>query len=751
MNRRQIKIMLLIEDNPGDARLIQEMFQEQGPQNVELKHVGCMEDAEKFLAVSSVDIILLDLGLPDAQGLDAVRRARAAAPNTPLVVLSGLDDESVAVQAMQEGAQDYLIKGQIEARELVRALRYAVERKVIEETLFEEKERAQVTLDSIGDAVICTDVSGNITFLNIIAERMTGWPLREVSGRLMTDAFRIVNASTRKAVPNPMGLEPESKRAGNLPSNSVLVRRDGTEMYIEDSVAPIHDHDGQVVGSVLVFRDVSAAREMTDQIAHSAEHDFLTGLPNRLLLNDRIGQAIALAKRNKVKIAVLFMDMDGFKHINDSLGHPAGDRLLQCIANRLRDCVRAPDTVSRQGGDEFIVLLQGVKVPEDAAVAAKRLLKTLAETYFMGRHNLHITASIGVSLYPDDGSDAETLIKNADTAMYQAKENGRQSYQFFKPEMNIRAVDRQSIEEDLQCALERDELTLHYQPKINLATGAITGAEALLRWSHPIRGSVSPAQFIPIAEDSGLIVQIGAWVMREACTQAQAWIAAGLPLESIAVNVSAIEFRNENFLENLFAIICDAGLDPKFLELEVTESVLMKNAELASSILQSLRAKGVRVAIDDFGTGYSSLSYLRKLPLDALKIDQSFVRQIADSPDGATIVTAIISMGRSLHLRVIAEGVETPGEVDFLKTQQCDEAQGYRFSRPIPSEQFGALLKSERTHRKAQAKSRLRYGVPDKDLLRPPSFTLEVENRRHFNLEKLKLIAREGYSGEIGF
>ena len=751
MSRRQIKVMLLIEDNPGDARLIQEMFQEQGSQNIELKHVECMKDAEMLLAASSVDIILLDLGLPDVQGLDAVRRSRKAAPGIPLVVLSGMDDESMAVQAMQVGAQDYLIKGQIEPRELARALRYAVERKLIEETLFAEKERAQVTLDSIGDAVMCTDIQGNITFLNSVAERMTGWLLWEVSGRPVADAFRILNASTRQVVLNPMVLEPEQKRIGNLPSNTLLVRRDGTEMFIEDSIAPIHDHDGQVVGSVLIFRDVSAAREMADQISRLAEHDFLTGLPNRLLLNDRIGQAIALAERNHVKIAVLFMDLDGFKHINDSLGHSAGDKLLQCVASRLRECVRAPDTVSRQGGDEFIVLLQGVKAPEDAAVAAKRLLKSLAETYFMGEHNLHITASIGVSLFPDDGPDAETLIKNADTAMYQAKEGGRQSYRFFKPEMTVRAVDRQSIEEDLRCALERNEFTLHYQPKFNLATGSITGAEALLRWSHPTRGSVSPAQFIPIAEDSGLIVPIGAWVLREACSQARAWLAAGLPIESIAVNVSAIEFRSEDFLVNLFAIVDETDLDPKYLELEVTESVLMKNAELASSILQTLRGRGVRVAIDDFGTGYSSLSYLRKLPVDALKIDQSFVRQIAEGPDGATIVTAIISMGRSLRLKVVAEGVETAEELELLKAQQCDEAQGYRFSRPIPSKRFGALLRAERNHRKGLAKRLAGDCVSDKELPRPSSFTPEAESRRPFNLERLRQIAREGYLGEASF
>jgi diguanylate cyclase (GGDEF)-like protein/PAS domain S-box-containing protein len=744
MIKRQINVMLLIEDNPGDARLIKEMLQEQSSHKIELKHVECMGDAEKHLAANAIDVILLDLGLPDAQGLDAVRRAHAAARGIPLVVLSGLDDESMAIQAMQEGAQDYLIKGQIEPRELVRALRYAVERKSIQEALFEEQERAQVTLDCIGDGVISTDVSGNITFLNMVAEKLTGWSLHEVVGRPMADAFRVLNGNTRKVIPNPMVKASQQNRRGNLPTNSVLVRRDGTDIFIEDSVSPIHDRNGQVIGAVLVFRDVSESRAMADQIAHLAEHDFLTGLPNRLLLNDRIGQAIALAERNRGKIAVLFMDMDGFKNINDSLGHPAGDDLLKCIANRLRDCVRGPDTVSRQGGDEFIVLLQGVKKPEDAAIAAKRLLKSLSETYFMGPHNLHITASIGVSMYPDDGPDAETLIKNADTAMYQAKENGRQSFQFFKPEMNVRAVERQSIEEDLRCALERNEFTLNYQPKINLTTRAITGAEALLRWTHPTRGSVSPAQFIPVAEDSGLIVPIGAWVVREACRQAQAWVAAGLPIGSIAVNVSALEFRNEDFLESMFVTLKETGLDPKSLELEVTESALMKNAELSSTILQILRKIGVRVAVDDFGTGYSSLSYLRKFPLDALKIDQSFVRQIADSPDGNTIVSTIITMARSLHLRVIAEGVETPEELEFLLAQQCDEAQGYKFSRPIPAEQFEMLLRDEQARQSSKSNGSMKERNNGKRTPEPAVVAFTLENMRLPDHETLRLIAREG-------
>jgi diguanylate cyclase (GGDEF)-like protein/PAS domain S-box-containing protein len=685
MSNRSIKSVLLIEDNPGDSRLIREMFNEQGQRNVGLTHVECIRDAEKYLAEHAVDMILLDLGLPDAQGLEAVRRTHAAAPHIPVVVLSGLDDESMALKSMKEGAQDYLIKGQIEPRELLRALRYAVERKAIEEALYAEKERAQVTLDCMGDAVLCTDVSGNITFMNRVAEKLTGWSLHEATGQPMPEFFRIVDPATRETIPNPMTKATKQDRAGNLPTNSVLIQRDGSEIYIEDSVAPIHDHDGLVSGSVLVFRDVSKARAMAEQIAHSAEHDFLTGLPNLLLLSDRVGQAIASAQRSLRKVGVLLLDMDGFKHINDSLGHPTGDKLLQSVANRMSSFVREPDTVARGSGDQFVVLLQDLGGPEDAAIVAKRLLKSVEEPHTIDSHTLHVSASIGLSIYPDDGLDAEALIKNADTAMYQAKDYGRHSYRFFLPEMNVRAVERQSIEEDLRCALERKEFTLHYQPKINLATGAITGAEALIRWNHPGRGMVPPLQFIPIAEDCGLIVPIGAWVLREACTQAKAWADAGLPPMTMAVNVSAIQFRSEGFLDRMFATLSEIGIDPRSLEVEITESVLMKHAEVATTILHALRDKGVRVSVDDFGTGYSSLSYLRKFPLDSIKIDQSFVRQIALKPEDAGIVSAIISMGQSLNLRVIAEGVETAGDLAFLIEHHCDEAQGYLFSRPLPA------------------------------------------------------------------
>jgi len=700
MTERPIKMLLLVEDNPGDARLLREMFGEQTAHNIRLTHVQSMSEAERHLAENPVDLILLDLGLPDAQGLPAIRRARAAAPKVPLVVLTGMDDESLAAQALQDGAQDYLIKGQIESRGLLRAMRYAVERKNMEDALFAEKERAQVTLDCIGDAVACTDALGNVSFLNLVAEKMTGWLCVEAAGRPIGEVLRIVDATTRETIPNSMEMGAAQNRPLHLPVNCVLVRRDGFETPIEDCAAPIHDREGRPSGAVTVFHDVSAARalasvaqEMALQMTHSAEHDFLTGLPNRMLFSDRVNQAITLAPRHLKKVVVLFLDLDGFKHINDSLGHPFGDKLLQSIAKRLVSCVRGADTVSRQGGDEFVVLLSEVEQPENAAITARRMLRAVAELHSIEQHDLHVTTSIGVSVYPDDGLDAETLIKNADTAMYQAKENGRQGYQFFKPAMNVRAVKRQSIEENLRFALERHEFSLHYQPKIDLKTNEITGAEALLRWTHPVRGPVSPAEFIGVAEDCGLILPIGNWVLHEACKQARAWADDGLPMGTMAVNISAMEFRNDAFLEGVFAAIRESGLDPGSLELELTESVLMRHVGSTEAILKTLRARGVQLAVDDFGTGYSSLSYLRRFPIDALKIDQSFVRQISTAPDATTIVTAVISMGRSLNLRVIAEGVEAEPELTFLRDHQCDEAQGYYFSRPVPPEQYAELLK----------------------------------------------------------
>jgi diguanylate cyclase (GGDEF)-like protein/PAS domain S-box-containing protein len=573
-----------------------------------------------------------------------------------------------------------------------------VRRAIAEAALRDSDDKYRGLVQGVQDyAIVMLGPQGEIRSWNPGAEKMSGYAFEEVCGRNVSCLFTMDDIERGR----PEEALRMAAANGMLEEQSARVRKDGTIHPARTTFTALRDAAGQLRGFAVVSRDLSesarkdsAARDMALQMAHAAQHDFLTDLPNRMLLNERISYAITFAQRDKKHVGVLFLNLDGFKHINDSLGHPTGDKLLQSIAARLLNCVDGSDTVSRQGGDEFVVLLSAVKRVEDVAVTARKILAAVEEAHSIGGNDLHISTSIGISVYPEDGRDAETLIKNADTAMYQAKDKGSLNYQFFTPAMTARAVERQSIEESLRRALAQHEFTLHYQPQVNLKTGAITGAEALIRWTDPVRGPLSPAQFIPVAEDSGLILPIGNWALRHACRQVRAWADAGLPAMTVAVNVSGLEFRNETFLQGVFAVLDETGLDPRNLELELTESVLMTRAESTASILRALREKGIKMAIDDFGTGYSSLSYLTKFPVDALKIDQSFVRQLGRSDDDTTIVTAIIAMARSLKLRVIAEGVETLKELKFLRAHHCDEVQGYYFSKPVPAEQFANLLKT---------------------------------------------------------
>ena len=430
-----------------------------------------------------------------------------------------------------------------------------------------------------------------------------------------------------------------------------------------------------------------AVKLASAEMSYMAEHDSLTGLPNRVLLTDRLSQSISFAQRYGNKVALLYIDLDHFKHINDSLGHEVGDLLLQSVAKCLQASVRLIDTVSRQGGDEFMVLLPEVGEMLDAALIAEKLVEAMSQPHLVGGHLLYVTLSIGISLYPDNGKDVQTLIKNADTAMYHAKKSGRNTYQVFSPDMNVRAVARQSIEVALHEAIEQSEFVLHYQPKVNLDSGAITGAEALIRWQRSDGELVPPAQFLPIAEECGLILPIGKWVLREVCRQTRAWLDAGLNLDRVAVNVSAKELRDKDFLTGVHTILNDIGLDPHKLEFELTESGLIQETESAMAVLHAIKDIGMQIAIDDFGTGYSSLSYLRHFPIDALKIDQSFVKDI-DCNGGEAIVSAVIAMGRSLKHRVVAEGIETRQQLAFLKSQRCAEGQGYYFGRPMSADDF---------------------------------------------------------------
>ena len=636
--------------------------------------------------------IFLNLSLPDSQGLETFDNLAVAVPGVPTLIIAGPKDVKVALEALRHGAKDYLLEDHLDNDSFVRAIRNMAERKAAEEMLFTEKERAQVTLNSIGDAVLSTDLEGKVTYLNVVAEKITGWTREEAAGKDIDEVFRIIDGSTREPCANPLRTAIQKNRTVGLTPNCILIRRDGAEFAIDDSAAPIHDQHGLATGAVIVFHDVSVARALGAEMSHLAQHDTLTNLPNRTLMQDRLTQAIATASRKDSRIAVLFLDLDGFKNINDSLSHATGDRLLQLVAKRLLAAVRTSDTVCRLGGDEFVILLSEVAHAGDAGVKAGKILSALSAPFEIEQVTLRVTGSIGVSTYPEDGQSAELLIRNADLAMYQAKEKGRSNYQFFEKGMNVRAVERQSIEGDLRCALERDEFVMYYQPKIDLKTGEITGVEALVRWQHPERGLVGPLQFISIAEDCGLMLPIGKWVLRESCRQAKAWQDAGLPPIDMAVNVSSVEFRNDEFLESVSTILTETRLEPRYLELELTESVLMQHAEFSVPLLQKLKAMGLRLAIDDFGTGYSSLSYLRQFPIDTLKVDQSFIHEINADTDEATIISAVINMGCRMKHRVIAEGVETAEQLAFLRAHGCDEGQGYYFARPMPAMETAKLL-----------------------------------------------------------
>jgi len=678
-----------------------------GADRFELECVRELSEGLERLSKKGIAAILLELSLPDSEGLATFDKLFNAAPDIPILILGGKNDEVLAKQAVAGGAQDYLMPTHIDGYSLPRALRNAIERKTVEDALYVEKERALVTLNSIGDAVLCTDVAGKVTYLNIVAEAMTGWPRQEAIGQLLGDIFRIIDGVTRKTAQDPMEMAVAQNRTVGLAVNCILVRRDGFESAIEDSAAPIHDRAGRIIGAVIVFHDVTAARAIALQMTYSAQHDLVTNLPNRLLFNDRVTQSIALARRQKRSIAVLFLDLDRFKYINDSLGHATGDKLLQSVSRRLLANVRGSDTVSRQGGDEFVILLSEITNPEDAATSASKILQAVSAPHSIEKQDLHIDASIGISVYPVDGEDSETLIKNADTAMYYAKESGRNNFQFFKTEMNTKAVERQSLESGLRRALERQEFLLHYQPKVKLDTGEITGMEALIRWRQPGRGLVPPSQFVPIAEDCGLIVPIGRWVLREACRQAHEWQGAGLAFKHVSVNVSATEFRHKDFVKGVQTILSEVGLDPRFLDLELTEGGLMEYADCTATVLPELKRMGIGLAVDDFGTGYSSLSYLRKFPIDILKIDQSFVHQISGKASDSPIVGAVIDMGKNLKLRVIAEGIETQEQLAFLQACDCSEGQGFLFSQPLAAEQCADLLK------RGKIEIRREYSVSD--------------------------------------
>ena len=450
--------------------------------------------------------------------------------------------------------------------------------------------------------------------------------------------------------------------------------------------------DGSVAGLIANIVDITERKHAEERVRHLANYDDLTGLPNRSMFNQRLGHALAQARRSGKSLAILFIDLDRFKNINDTLGHDAGDRVLKEIADRLRGCLRESDTVGRLGGDEFVVLIEELPQPEHVTAVAQKIIATAARPIALPTQEVHLTASIGIGTFPEDGADTESLMKNADIAMYRAKEQGKNTFQYYAAHMNVHTLERLALETALRRALERDEFLLHYQPKVDIASGRVCGIEALVRWQQPGKALVPPAQFIPIAEETGLIVPIGEWVLTTACSRGKQWQDGGQPPLNIAVNLSARQFAQKDLVQSVARILKATGLDPARLEFEITESMVMRDPENAVVLLKALKAMGIRLSIDDFGTGYSSLSYLKRFPIDSVKIDRSFIRDLPEDGEDAAITQAIIAMAHSLRLKVIAEGVETEAQLEFLRRHGCDEMQGYLFSKPLPEAELLQFL-----------------------------------------------------------
>jgi len=554
-----------------------------------------------------------------------------------------------------------------------------------------ESYKAQLAaiVESSNDAIVVKDLNGIITSWNAAAEELFGYRSSEIIG---SSVLTLIPPDCLEEENRIMSLIKSGKRTDHF--ETVRWRKGRKPIDVSVTISPVKDSAGNIIGASKIARDITQRKESQERMEYLAHYDSLTGVPNRALFADRMRIAIENASRYSFRLALLFVDLDRFKLINDSLGHEIGDKLLKVVAKRMQSTVRQTDTVSRLGGDEFVVLLGRIHAATEAARVAEKLIAVLSQPYQIEQHELLLTASIGISVYPDSGKDASSLMRNADASMYSAKGQGRNGYQFYSEDLTSTSAGRLSLEHDLRGALARDEIFPVYQPQIELATGRVVGAEALMRWERPGRGLVSPASFIPVAEDSSLILSLGGHRLRESCRQARQWHEQQGFEGTIAVNVSAVQFRQNDFTDVVLRALADTGLSPECLELEVTESVVMHGVESVAQKMRILESHGIKLAIDDFGTGYSSLSYLRQFAIDRLKIDQSFVRDLPEDTDAKAIICAIVAMGRSLGLRVMVEGVETEGQAEYLRSVQCDESQGYLYAKPMMPNDFEAWVKT---------------------------------------------------------
>jgi diguanylate cyclase (GGDEF)-like protein/PAS domain S-box-containing protein len=687
--------VLLVEDSEDDAALLRRHLV-RGGYDPYIARVESAQEMDRLLDEQPWDLVIADYTLPQFSAVQALSLLQAKELDFPFLILSGTIGEETAVEAMRAGAHDYVMKGK-SARLLpaiVRELREArgrETRRVAQRALRENERRFRALIEHSSDITTVVDVDGHIRYVSPSMQRLLGHSVEFLTGTKLQDhvhpddvaiILQLIGQSVDDA---PKMVEFRFAEPG------------GDWRSFEATVTNLLDNTS-VGGIVFNCRDVTSRKQDEATIRHLAYYDALTALPNRLLFKDRLAQAIALASRRGSRgLAIMFIDLDRFKTINDTLGHGIGDELLRAAASRLRDALRHADTVARLGGDEFLFLLPGVDEADQAARLGQKIVDLFNEPFHIHGHELHITTSAGMSLFPSDAQDGETLIRNADTALYRAKEQGRNRCQLYAPAMNAFAARRLMLENNLRRALDRGELVLFYQPLVSLERGDITGVEALIRWKHPELGDIAPAEFIPIAEETGLIVPLSRWIFRTAFTQMREWLDAGATLQTMSVNVSARRFNDSNLPSIMAEVLEEARLDGGHVSLELTEGVMLEDAEATILTLKELKKLGVKISIDDFGTGYSSLSYLKRLPIDTLKIDRSFVRHIPSSDDSA-IAMLIISMAHNLNLTVVAEGVETEEQRAFLRTRNCDTMQGFLVSQPLASEGMTELLIGNRSH-----------------------------------------------------
>ncbi len=688
--------VLILEDTPTDAELAQRELRKAGMEFVS-EQVETRDAFVQALDAWHPDIVLADYKLPHFDGLTALELLRERSVELPFVFVSGTMGEEFAIETLHRGASDYVLKGHLAklGPAVKRALQVAETqrlRHLAEQDLFNSRQMLRTVLDTIPQRVFWKDRQSTYLGCN--------QPFATDTDHATPQA--LIGKTDFDFAPEAMAQhwrdEDRQVMEGGKPllnQEESYARPDGAQGWRVVSKVPLRDQEGRVSAILCTYEDITERKASEEHTRFLVYHDGLTELPNHLLAFDRLQQAMAYADREGSKVALLFLDLDNFKTINDSLGHTIGDKLLREVASRLRQCVRDTDTVSRQGGDEFLIVVPALSDTEASAPVLDKLLQSIHMPMEIDGHELSTTVSIGIAMFPDDGRDFESLMKKADTAMYQAKEAGRNTYCFFNKHMNDDVLENLQMRSGLGRALERGEFTLHYQPQIDLHSGTLVGVEALVRWQHPTLGLVPPGRFIPVAEETGMIVGIGEWVMQEACRQAAAWQQAGHPKMSMAVNLSAIQFKRGDVEKTVMRALAQSGLDPALLELELTESILIRDTESILATVQRIKLLGVMLSIDDFGTGYSSLSYLKRFSVDKLKIDQSFIRHLATDPDDAAIVRAVVQMARSLGLRTIAEGVEDERVLKYLRIYHCDEAQGYHIARPMPAEEMSAYLIAE--------------------------------------------------------